>query len=131
MAGGEAAPPRSGLGPPGGGTSGPPEPRWTPPTSTRPAPDQQVAELRADERILLESLHPQHARLVTNLQAITPRAQAELRGGAPHEVRLRCDTLWLDTDRGTASLVWRGNLRLALPGQAGRVVVRSMRGRCR
>jgi hypothetical protein len=86
-------------------------------------PDQQVKEIRADERIVLENLHPEHPRLVTNLVPILPRAVAELGGAAPHEVRLRCDTLWVDTDRGTASLVWRGNLRLADAAQAGRVVV--------
>jgi hypothetical protein len=84
--------------------------------------DQQVPEIRADERLLLVNLHPGHARLATNLEAISLSAMAEV-GGANQEVRLRCDTLSIDADRGTASLVWRGQVRLTHPSQPGRVMV--------
>ncbi len=84
--------------------------------------DQQVAEIRSGERMVLENLHADHARLVTSLSQVEPRAVAERAGGSA-EVRLRCDTLWIDTDRGCCSLVWRGQVLLGDPREAGRVVV--------
>lgn len=84
--------------------------------------DQQVAEIRSGERVVLENLHADHARLVTNLAQVEPRAVVERAGGSA-EVRLRCDTLWIDTDRGCCSLVWRGQVLLGDPREAGRVVV--------
>ncbi len=84
--------------------------------------DQQVAEIRSGERVVLENLHADHARLVTNLSQVEPRAVVERAGGSA-EVRLRCDTLWIDTDRGRCSLVWRGQVLLGDPREAGRVVV--------
>lgn len=86
--------------------------------------DQQVDELRSDERIVLEHLHPEHARLVTNLASVRPHAVVERSGGAA-EVALTCDTLTIDTDRGVCNLVWRGRLWLTHPAEAGRVVVRA------
>ena len=84
--------------------------------------DQQVAEIRSGERVVLENLHADHARLVTSLLQVEPRAVVERAGGSA-EVRLRCDTLWIDTDRGCCSLVWRGQVLLGEPREAGRVVV--------
>ncbi|WP_437962563.1 DUF2169 domain-containing protein (plasmid) [Sorangium sp. So ce119] len=86
-------------------------------------PDQQMDEICPDERIVLENLHPAHARLITRLRAVAPRAVVE-RGGAPaQERKLRCDTLCIDTDRGTCSLTWRGYVLLDHPQQAGRVEI--------
>ncbi|WP_438018648.1 DUF2169 domain-containing protein [Sorangium sp. So ce315] len=86
-------------------------------------PDQQMDEIAPDERIVLENLHPAHARLITSLKAAVPRAVVE-RGNAPAEERkLRCDTLCIDTDRGTCSLTWRGYVLLDHPQQPGRVVI--------
>jgi hypothetical protein len=48
---------------------------------------------------------------------------AQLEGAPEQVLRLRRDTLSIDTDRGTASLVWRTNMVLAHPQQSGRVVV--------
>jgi hypothetical protein len=89
--------------------------------------DQQVAEIRSGERVVLENLHADHARLVTNLAQVEPRAVVERAGGSA-EVRLRCDTLWIDTDRGCCSLVWRGQVLLGAPREAGRVVVTATSG---
>jgi hypothetical protein len=86
-------------------------------------PDQQRSEIRPDERIALENLHPDHPRLVTQLLALVPRARVEGSPGAVQETKLRCDTLWIDTDRGTCSLTWRAYVPLEHPHQAGRVVV--------
>ena len=85
--------------------------------------DQQVLEIRSDERIVLQNLHAEHARLVTSLPGISPRA-AVIRAGMPgQDLRLRCDTLAIDTDRGVCNLVWRGQVPLARPDEAGRVTV--------
>ncbi len=90
--------------------------------------EQQIDLLRPGTPIVLENLHPTHARLTTRLPAIrpqvfrvpppdTPRARVE-------EIIVRADTLWIDTDRGVAVVVWRG---LADVGRSadgiGRVVV--------
>ncbi|AUX39726.1 hypothetical protein SOCE26_011210 [Sorangium cellulosum] len=85
--------------------------------------DQQVSELRGDERILLESLHAGHARLVTRLPGIVPRAVVQRTGIPAQQVRLRCDTLSIDTDRGLCHLVWRGQVALARADEPGLVTI--------
>jgi hypothetical protein len=84
--------------------------------------DQQLGLIRPDARLLLEHLHQDHPLLVTELEPRAPRARFET-AGATQEVPLRCDTLTVDTSRGIAMLVWRGNVPLAHRDQAGRVVV--------
>ncbi len=84
--------------------------------------DQQLDALRADERIVLEHLLPGHARLVTNLVPVEPRGRVEIPGRATEELALRCDTLSVDTDRGTCTLTWRA-LLVVDPALAGRVIV--------
>ncbi len=86
-------------------------------------PDQQLDELRDNERIVLENLHPQQPRLVTSLPGFHPRVFAVRSGNPPQEVAVRCDTLWIDTDRQQCTLVWRGQLVLDRPNTAGRVIV--------
>ena len=86
-------------------------------------PDQQTTELRSDERIVLEYLHPEFERLVTSLSGPSPLAVVERAGAAPQTLFLCCDTLSIDTDRGVCSLVWRGQLRLRAHDEAGRVVI--------
>ena len=85
--------------------------------------DQQLAELHRDETILLENLHPRHPRLSTRLPGIAPRAFVERRTTAPQEVPLRADTLWIDTDRSLATMVWRAQVSLAAADEPGRVLV--------
>lgn len=85
--------------------------------------DQQTGELRAAERLVLENLHPEHARLVTNLPGIKPRVIAERGNGAREEMGLMTDTLWIDTDRGLCTLVWRGRISLRDAAEPGRIVV--------
>ena len=86
-------------------------------------PDQQLDELRDNERIVLENLHPQQPRLITSLPGFHPRVFAVRSGNAAQEVAVRCDTLWIDTDRQQCTLVWRGQLVLDRPNTQGRVVV--------
>jgi hypothetical protein len=85
--------------------------------------DQQVAELRANERIVLENLHSEHARLVTTLPGLRPRAIVDRATGEREEVALSADTLWIDTDRGVCTLVWRGSVGLRDAQEAGRIAV--------
>lgn len=87
--------------------------------------DQQTESLRANERIILENLHPKHPRLVTNLAAVTPYLSLSFLGGGAREVAMVCDTLWIDADRGIATLTWRGQLALDEVVGLERVVVRA------
>lgn len=71
--------------------------------------DQQVELLRQNAKIILENLHPEHARVETRLPPIRPKAflidRATQRGT---DIALRCDTLWIDTDRSLIVVTWRG-----------------------
>ena len=87
--------------------------------------DQQTDGIRPDERIILENLHPQFPRLVTNLVPFTPHLALESAGGHTRELDLECDTLWIDADRGTCALTWRGTLALEETPGVRRVVVRA------
>jgi hypothetical protein len=85
--------------------------------------DQQLTALRDNERLVLENLHWEHARLVTALPGVRPCAFVEGRSGAPFRLPMHADTLWIDTDRGVCTVVWRRQLPLERPDEAGRVVV--------
>lgn len=83
--------------------------------------DQQLSELRGDERIVLENLHPRYPRLTTTLAAVRPRATVSGRAGLPRDISMRCDTLVFDTDRLHCTATWRGQLPLASADEAGEV----------
>jgi hypothetical protein len=85
--------------------------------------DQQVQELRDNERIVLENLHPSHARLVTSLPGIRPQAFLVRPGAAASELPLKCDTLWIDTDRSLCTMTWRSQVKLDRPDQPGRILI--------
>ncbi|AKT43479.1 DUF2169 family type VI secretion system accessory protein [Chondromyces crocatus] len=84
--------------------------------------DQQLNGLSEDVRIVLENLHPQIPRLVTNLPGVRPRAVLEGRGGH-HALAMRVDTLWIDTDRQLCTLTWSGQLALERPDEPGRITL--------
>lgn len=84
--------------------------------------DQQLTELPGEARILLENLHPQIPRLVTMFPPLKLSATLEGRGG-DHPLDMRCDTLWIDTDRSIACLSFRGQVVLERVEEAGRVVI--------
>jgi hypothetical protein len=86
-------------------------------------PDQRVPELRGDERIVLENLHPAHPRLVTHLPGVRLRAVLTGSAGGPLEIPMRADTLTIDADRGVCTLTFRGHVVLAHPEEKGRIVV--------
>jgi hypothetical protein len=83
--------------------------------------DQQTDAIHDGQRIVLENLHRDHARLTTALSGVRPRAYVE--PGAQRHVRLVCDTLWIDTDRAICTLTWRGVVALQRPDEPGRIVV--------
>ncbi|XXX77031.1 DUF2169 domain-containing protein [Sorangium sp. So ce134] len=85
--------------------------------------DQQIKELRDDAQIALENLHPEHPRLVATLPGIRPRAVLERAKGAPQPLTMRCDTLWIDTDRSVCTLTWRAQVPIEHPQERGRVLV--------
>jgi hypothetical protein len=85
--------------------------------------DQQVDELRVDERIILENLHPDHPRLVTSLPGLAPVMFFNTPGHLPSPVALRPDSLWIDTDRGICTLTFRGHYMVSSFDQPGTVVV--------
>jgi hypothetical protein len=91
--------------------------------------DQQVDAIRADERIVLENLHPLIPRLVTNLAAVTPQAVVERAGRPAEAAPFLCDTMWIDTDRGVCALSWRARIVLDAPDAPPRVVVTLVEGR--
>ncbi|TKD09135.1 DUF2169 family type VI secretion system accessory protein [Polyangium fumosum] len=86
-------------------------------------PDQQLAEVRPNERLVLENLHPEHPRLVTSLPGIRPVAMVERGTGEREPVAFVADTMWIDTDRGVCVVVWRGRIGLRHAAEAGRIVV--------
>lgn len=85
-------------------------------------PDQALDTITGNERIVLEHLHPRFPRLVTHLAAVTPCVVASL-AGVEQNVPVVCDTLVIDSDRGLAFLVWRGQVPLSHPQQEGVVFV--------
>ncbi|UQA58629.1 DUF2169 family type VI secretion system accessory protein [Polyangium aurulentum] len=85
--------------------------------------DQLLGMLRENERIVLENLHPEHQRLVTNLPGLRPAIFVDRGRGAPHRASACADALWIDTDRSVATLTWRALIPLAAQDEPGRVLV--------
>lgn len=120
---GIARDPRSGAPP-----LGPAPPRFDFAFFNAAPADQQLELLRPQTPIALDHLHPEHTRLETRLPAIrpqaflipppdTPRARVE-------EIILRCDSLWIDTDRSVVVVTWRGVADIGRgTAGVGRVVV--------
>lgn len=87
--------------------------------------DQRLDHLASDQRIVLQNLHADHAKLVTKLPGVHPKVFVEAEGGRaqPEEVEVRCDTLSIDGERGLCALVWRGQVPVDGPDPRGRLVV--------
>ncbi len=88
--------------------------------------DQQIDALRSGDVLVLENLNREHPRLETRLPGVRPKAflvPADVDRGI--EVSLRCDTLWVDTDRALLTLSWRGLVTVDTPDEEtlGTVVV--------
>jgi hypothetical protein len=85
--------------------------------------DQLLTMLRDNERIVLENLHPDHSRLVTSLPGFRPAIFVDRGRSAAQRVPARADALWIDTDRGIATLTWRAQIPISRRDEPGRVVV--------
>lgn len=90
--------------------------------------DQQVEVIRADERVVLENLHPDLPYVATNLSAVVPEGLLERPGRATEVVPFVCDTMWIDADRGTCSLSWRARIILESAYAPGRLHVNLAKG---
>jgi len=66
--------------------------------------------LVGDETLEFENLHPTISEYRSELPGITPRCFLREHDGGEEfrEVEMNLDTLWVDMDSGTLSLVWRG-----------------------
>jgi len=84
--------------------------------------DQQLSQLRGDESITLENLHPEHAQLESKLPGMRLVATIQDAHGE-RQLPLECDTLWIDTRRAIACLIYRAHIELSTPDRAGRVLV--------
>lgn len=84
--------------------------------------DQQLDEVRPDEEIHLEHLHPDEPSLDTRLPGLQPCVYVERAAGA-QRVALKADTLWIDTNRLVQTLTWRGQVTLDDPDEAVQVIV--------
>lgn len=90
--------------------------------------DQQLTTLRENERIVLENLHPDHPRLVTNLSGLRPAVFIQNGRLHRHRVNMRADTLWIDTDRAIVTVTFRGQVPLVRPDEVGTVLVALQEG---
>jgi hypothetical protein len=84
--------------------------------------DQRLDELRDNERITLEHMHPKEQRLVCHLPGLHPVAFVQA-GGGVRDLALRADSLWIDTTRSIFTVTWRARLDLARADEPGRVYV--------
>jgi uncharacterized protein YjbI with pentapeptide repeats len=81
-------------------------------------PDQQFAELRGDETLAFENMHPDRAVYRSRLPGMAARAFVER--GQPgeetfEEIPLKLDTVWADVPAEKLVLLWRGIARVASP----------------
>ena len=91
--------------------------------------DQQIAQLPAQARILLEHVDPEEPLLIADIEDVLPRASVTRHKGAPQEVWLRADTLLVDVDRRICNVTWRAVVPLRHPQEEGTVVVTPTRGK--
>lgn len=83
--------------------------------------EQQLDLVRPGATLELEGLLP--GRPVAQLRLPTARPQVfRVGSGRSTEVVLRCDTIFVDVDRGLVSLSWRGVATPVLPNEAGLLV---------
>lgn len=84
--------------------------------------DQQLDEIRSDERIHLEHLHPEEPMLDTRLPGHRPCVFIE-RPDGPKRLTMKGDTLWIDTNRLVQTVTWRGQIALDWQPEAVDVLV--------
>lgn len=76
--------------------------------------DQQVPEIAAGAKLVLEGMHAAVPCLETYLPVVAPQVFTVPASTAlPVELAMRCDTVWIDAERSHLVLTWRGVLDLA------------------
>lgn len=85
--------------------------------------DQQIDLLKGGTPVALEGVNALHPRVETSLPKTKPQAFRVDASGRAEEVVLRCDTLFIDVDRGVFTLTWRGIADLDRDADAGTIVV--------
>ena len=71
--------------------------------------DQQIEVAPEGATLVLENMSPGAARVEARLPSMRPKVflvPPEADRGA--EITMRCDTVWIDTDRAVLTLTWRG-----------------------
>lgn len=89
-------------------------------------PHHRVGELAPDATIFTEGMLRRGDRPI-RLAGVSPRVFHVEDRGATHPgdpVAMRCDTLWIDTDREHVTLVWRGHVARSQPGERPFLVVK-------
>ncbi len=80
--------------------------------------DQQLEKISPGDAVVLENMHPTYPVFTSRLPTLMPRVVGvDGTTGNTFEVPMRCDTLWLDGDRETAWIVYRGTASLSRPDQ--------------
>lgn len=74
--------------------------------------DQRLPFLQGDEWLMFDGLHPQHERFQTRLPGVRVQATLTQGEGATVAVPLLLDTVAIDTERGSFTLVFRGHAAL-------------------
>jgi hypothetical protein len=100
-----------------------PQPSSFPPRFFQAAPLDQwfTAAIPPNERIVLEGMHDGLPRLVATLSGLEP--WAIVAGSKEEPIRLSGDLLVIDTDRGLATLTFRGQLALDEGASPARVTI--------
>ncbi len=78
--------------------------------------DQQLNDVPAGSALVLENLHPREPIFTSRLPPAGPSFTAVDPSTGRHlELRARCDTVWVDTDREIAMMVYRASCELERP----------------
>jgi uncharacterized protein YjbI with pentapeptide repeats len=86
-------------------------------------PDQRLPMLRGDEWIVIDGMHATFTRLQSQLPGSVARARLiATRGDQSRTLDLVVDRLFVDMDRLTATLLWRGGCPLPAEPWEGQVV---------
>lgn len=83
----------------------------------------RVARISPDAVIELHGLSERSPHLSFQLPNLVPHIFVERSGRSPARVDMRCDTLWLDTDRELCVLVFRGTLGIGEGNSIERLIV--------
>jgi hypothetical protein len=90
---------------------------------TAPADQRLDRAIAANERLVLEGLHPEIPRLVMSLAGRAPCAMVAT--PSPKTIHLAGDLLLVDTDRGICTLTYRGQFEMDEGAAPLRVLVRA------